>query len=252
MNAKENTTLATLLADRNALRAYVELGDKVAEAAAEHVQRIKEKVAVATDAKNAADHGKTAKDGIWAETLAVVGIVADLTKDSPKLREQVYSDVMGGFMAKDSDGKASTAAAYASTGRNVLVKLVTDRGMSVAAVKEKSYADVRKLLRPTANAEAEGIADKIAKAARYVAKNGNKHGGEAAAKRLEAVWTALEPHYNAVKAAKDAKTNAAKAAKELEANRQQRPAEPMQTETVKAEAPANPAKPEAPKLAANG
>lgn len=247
MNAKKDEN-ALNLADREGLKAYIGAADAVAEAAAAHIEAIRADAARAMDAKNAAHDGQTAKTNIWQETLAIVGIIADTaTGNATKYRDQIYADVMGEFMAKDETGKAtSTAAAYASTGRGVLVKLVTQQGRKVSDIAGLKYSEVRKLLKPANNPEAEAMRDEAVKRIKFVAKFADKHGGdEKAIVRLTAILDAIEPHYNAVKAAKDASSSAAKAAKELEANRQQRPEAPMTTETVKVVQPSDVVKQEA-------
>lgn len=247
--SKQNEVSA-LLADRAGLEAYLTAGKAIEAACKPLVDAIKANVAKATDAKNAADAGKTEKAGIWAKTLEVVGIIAEATKDAKtgKWREQLFTDVMGEFMEVKEGEKPSTAKAYASTGRAVLVKLLPR--MTLDDVKAKSYADVRKLVSPPKNAEADGIAKRIGEQVRYILRNADKHGGsEKAVARLDAIAAEVATHYNAVKTAKDAKASASKAAKELEANRQQRAAEGSTVETVKRD---DDAKPEAPKLVANG
>lgn len=250
--SKQDNAIASLLADRAGLEAYLTAGKAIADACKAHVDAIKDKVKTATEAKNATDNGKTAKSGIWAETLAVVKIIADATKDAKggKWREQLFTDVMGEFMDVKEGEKPSTAKAYASTGRGVLVKLLPR--MSIADVEAKTYADVRKLLSPVKNPEAEGIAKRIGEQVRFILKHADKHGGkDKAVARLDAIAAEVQEHYDAVKTAKDATGKAAQAAKELEANRQQRATEASVTE-VTAAPEADNAKPEAPKLAANG
>lgn len=249
MNA-EQKAMQTLLADPAGLKAYITAGETVNAACKAHVDAIRRKVEAANDAKNAADTGKTVKAGIWAETLAVVGIIADATKDAKgaKWREQLFTDVMGDFLSVAEGEKPSTAKAYASTGRAVLVKLLPR--MSLDDVKAKSYADVRKLVSPPKNPEADGILKRMTEQLRYIGKNADKHGGTKAVARLEELAEYVADHYNAVKTAKDSKSSASKAAKELDANRQQRPDEPTTTETV--QRPEADGKPEAPALQATG
>jgi hypothetical protein len=192
--------------------------------------------AIRADANNLAEVAELSADAadarkdLWANTLAVVEAVADATADAPEFRGLVYSFIMEEFM---SEKTRSTAKAYASTARNVLIKLVTKERRDIATIKEASYADVRKMLNPPsaeqtdANARLDGIKKQLA----FIARNAAKYGGEATAARLDRIAAVVEKEYNPVFRAKEADSPKEKQAREVADLRQSSPRESGNVET---------------------
>jgi hypothetical protein len=203
--------------------------------------KIREDNAKLTDASNAADEAGTHRGTLWNDTLAIAELVFNATADAPSLRTIIYSEVMGEFLGSET---RNTAKAYASTAKNVLVKLWTDGDVSVDDVKAANYSEVRAMLKPAGNPQADADADDIRKMVGYVKRYGDKNGNgegntENAVTRLERIKAAATTEYNAVKSDKDSKTQAAKAARELKELQQQGPREAGTVETAKPEAVPN-------------
>ena len=237
----ENATGATQitadkLTDLASFGRVAKIAEAVQQAAAEALEAIRED---AEGLQNAADISAEAADArkdLWANTLSVVGVIADATKEAPEYRGLIYNFVMGEFMTEKT---RSTAKAYASTGRNVLVKLLTERKVPLADVQAASYSEVRTMLNPPSaeQAEARKLVDGIKKQLGIVARFGDKYGNEAAAVRLARIAEAVEREYNPVARAKEADTSKEKAAREVADLRQTSPRESGNVETVKPEAP---------------
>lgn len=198
------------------------------------LQRIRDDNAKLTDASNAADEAGTHRNSLWADTLAVAELVRNATTDAPSLRTIIYSEVMGEFLGSET---RNTAKAYASTAKSVLVKLWTEQDVPVDEVKNANYSEVRAMLRPVGNPQADADADDIRKMVGFIKRYGDKNGNsdtENAVTRLERIKDAVTTEYNAVKSDKDSKTAAAKAARELQGLQQQAPREAGTVETVAA------------------
>jgi hypothetical protein len=200
--------------------------------------KIREDNAKLTDASNAADEAGTHRGTLWHDTLAVAELVRDATEDAPSLRAIIYSEVMGEFLGSET---RNTAKAYASTAKSVLIKLWTDGDVSVDDVKAANYGEVRAMLRPAGNPQADADAESIRKMVGFIKRFADKYGvgdakAENAVTRLARIKDAIEPEYNAVKSEKDRQSQAAKAARELKGLQQQAPTEAGTVETVKPEA----------------
>lgn len=194
------------------------------------VEGIKEATAKVIEGKNAADNAKTEKNNVWKDVLTIVGNIVDATSEAPALRDWACEAVLGEFLHAEKESPLATVKAYASTGKAVAVKLVTEQGMQLDTIKEMSYGDIRATINPPANRVATNIADELAKLVKYIARHGDAQGVDATAEltRLRGLVTET---YNTVKSSKESKSAAAKLAKELRANKQQAPSEASTVET---------------------
>lgn len=185
---------------------------------------IKTEGAKQIDAKNAADAAKTGKSGLWGNCVKLAEIVAAATQSNE--REMVFTIVARDLL--EGEG-TNTAKMYASTAKDVLVKLHTEQGKSFAEIAEASYGDVRKMLKPDLNPEFTQRFAELSKRLKYVGRKGEK---AASLELLSNLEKSVNAAYNPLKAEADKKSAAAEAAKTLEANKQQSPAEGATVETV--------------------
>lgn len=184
---------------------------------------IKAEGAKQIDAKNAADAAKTGKSGLWGNCVKLAEIVAAATE--PNEREMVFTIVARDLL--EGEG-TNTAKMYASTAKDVLVKLHTDQGKSFDEIAEASYGDIRKMLKPDQNPEFTQRYAALTKKLKYVGRKAVKEDALSLLAKLESI---VGEAYNPLKAAADAESAAAKAAKTLESNKQQAPSEGATVET---------------------
>lgn len=188
------------------------------------LDQIKAEGAKQVAAKNAADDAKTGKSGLWGNCVKLAEIVAAATE--PNEREMVFTIVARDLL--EGEG-TNTAKMYASTAKDVLVKLHTEQGKTFEAIAEASYGDIRKMLKPDLNPEFTQRFAELAKRLKYVGRKSDKAASLELLSNLEEFVNAV---YNPLKAAADAKSAAAEAAKTLEANKQQAPSDGATVETV--------------------
>ena len=203
----------------------VTIGEQVKAENADLIAKIKEQAAKQVDAKNAADAASTERKGLWSNVLLLAENVA-AAAPSKDTRQMVFDIVAADLLESET---ANTAKMYASTARNVLVKLHTEQGKTFEELHEATYPEIRKMLNPSKNPEAEQRIAELVKRLKYVSRKGSKDDVSALLDTLENEVAAL---YNPLKQQADKESAAAKAAKELESNRQNAPTEPAATETV--------------------
>lgn len=223
MNAKQvKLPAGSVLA---AITEAVRIGAEVKAENADLIKKIQEQAAKQVDAKNASDAAGTERKGLWSNVLLLAEHVAAAapTKDT---RAMVFDIVAADLLESET---ANTAKMYASTARNVLVKLHTEQGKAFAELQEASYPDIRKMLNPPKNPDAEARIAKLSKELKYLSRKADK---EKLSALLDSLESSVSTLYTAVKGEADKASAAAKAAKELEANRQQPPSQPAATETV--------------------
>lgn len=219
----------------DALIALRQQSAEIAAACAADVEAIREKNAGVINAKNATDHGNTLKNGLWANVFNVIAKVAELTKDHPEIRYQVFTDTLAEFLVlpAHADGtkpKMTTAGQYASTGRKLLIDVITQQNRDPEEFAEMSVKDVRELFRDRKDAAKMEAIGEAGKRLRYVVK----HGTEDEKARIAGILGEVDKLWNPVKARKDASKNKAKADAELRNDRQQAPSAPAVLETVAA------------------
>lgn len=227
---------ATAISDVDSMMKVATIVQQVQQATADHLAAIREDQEVLNEAAAFKADADDARTDTWGHVIAIVGAVADATADAPTLRDLVYTYTMGEFM---KDKERSTAKSYASTGRQVLVKLLTEQKMDFQKVSGMKYSEVRDALRPPKSAEqqeAENVAATAKERLTFILRNAGKNGGDVLG-RVQRIAEAIEREYNPVKAAKDAGTKQAQAAREISDLRQQSPREGSATETVAPPAP---------------
>jgi len=208
--------------------------------------KIREDAERVTNAVNAAGQAGTDRSSLWTDTLAVAELVYNATTETPSLRGIIYSEVMAEFLGSQ---ERNTAKAYASTAKNVLATLWTEQGKTPAEVKKASYAEVRTMLRPVGNPQADADMESIRKMLAEIRRFGDKfakgteEAPENSATRLARIRAVVEPEYNAVKSERDKASAAAKAARELKELQQKAPREAGTVETVAAKPEALPQEP---------
>lgn len=185
------------------------------------------------EAAGIAEDAKETRTGLWGHVLNVTLAVADATTEHPEFREMVYGYTMGPFL---KEKQRSTAKNYASTGKKVLLKLLTDEGMDPETVRGMAFADIRDALKPAKSAdriEAERLATEAKERISFILRYASAEvGGEEPLARLQRIAEAVERDWNPVKRAKDAATAAEKGAAALQELKQQSPREATTAETV--------------------
>ena len=209
----------------------------IENAVAEHLEAIRNDQAQVKAAAEGMTEAQKVRTDLWSHTLAIVGIVAEATADTPSIRDLTYSAIMGEFLKAE---KATTAKAYASTGRNVLVRMLTQEKVPFEKVQEMSYADVRNAMKkPPTREQAENAEryKKVREQLSFIMRHADKHGTEQeqrTATRLARIAETIEKEYNAVKSAFDRSKKQNQAAVELADLKQQSPREGATVETVAA------------------
>lgn len=191
--------------------------------------------------KNASDQKSGEQTGLWSDVAKVSRAVAEAAKSAgmEAWAGYIFEMAVQPVMPRDDDeGKrAATVKSYLSTGKSAVVNLLLNGKMDGEKLETLKYSEVRQAIKPPANPGADAMRDDLRKQIAFIAKHGDKFGNDAennAQSRLSAIRAAVEPHYNAVKSAKDAKSAAAKAARTIEGDRQQAPSEPATVETTQA------------------
>lgn len=212
-----------------------EASDKVKGLIAPQLETLRKLQGDVTDAKNAADTMGTAKNGIWEAVFTATQKIEEATRETPQLREQVFTDALADFLIvpatpEGKPGKLTTVGQYASTARKVLVELVTVQGIKLETLADKSVADIRKMFRKVEDQVMLNDAAEASKRIRYVIK----HGKPEEKAQLNPLFQLIREVYDPIKARKDANSKANTAQKELNANMQQHPSAPTVVETVAA------------------
>lgn len=226
---------ADKLTDLSSFGKVAKIAEAVQALVADSLAAIREDAKGLSDVADINSEAADARKDLWTNTLNVVGAIADQTADAPEFRGLIYNFVMGEFMAEKT---RSTAKAYASTGRNVLIKLITDKRVPIADVKAASYAEVRTMLNPPSaeQAEAAAVVADLKKRIGFIARFAGKYGNDTAAARLARIAELVEREYNPVFRAKEADTAKEKAAIGIAELKQSSPRESGNVETVKPEA----------------
>lgn len=207
-----------------ALTAAMQTAENIRLDNVELIDRIKAEGQKQVAAKNAADDAKTGKSGLWGDCVSMAEIVAANVPATE--REMVFTLVLRDIL--EGEG-TNTAKMYASTAKRVLTVLHTDQGKEFSELREASYAEIQKMLKPDLNPEFTQRYTELVKQLKYVGRKAEKAASlELLAKLEDEVGKAYRP----LKAASDAKTAAAKAAAELESNKQQAPETGAVVETV--------------------
>lgn len=219
------------------------LNDPAAKAKVDRVNKLKESVKIeletlavleskAKDFKNLADENRTGNGSIWQNVASIVFSLAE-NPDVPKdEREQSFTDVMGQFLMPGAgpDGKPlklSTVGQYASTGRKMLTKLVTEQGMGRDKLEQLARPDVMKLFKSGEEKQLSDLSDKIGQQLRFIIKHSpNK------LQDVQAIAEFVEAYYNPIKSAKD--SEAAAKGKQVAHDAAQHPTAPTVVETVAA------------------
>lgn len=237
MNAKANNEALTLEQQIQALMQLQARRDAILPLVAEEVAAIRELDKAAMDSKNAADQGNGQKGSIWDNVRGIVMKVYDATMDAPDTRHQVFSDVLDEFLnpkggAGTDKVKLTTAGQYASTGRKMLVTLLTEQGRDPEDFREAGVKDVRHAFKDVnVVARNEELAE-LGKKLRYAAK----HGTEKEYAALELVKEAITALYNPIRSRKDKASKKSQAAVAVPELQQQAPAEPAQHEVTAGDA----------------
>lgn len=183
------------------------------------------------NAKNVADDANTERGNAWDAVKAVIFAIEDATAGATSIREMVVNSVLADYVSKDSN-KPATLKSYASTGRNMLLKLCGSK-WTREELNEASYKDIREWLAPRDNPEAYQLMQKINAASRYIEKHGFKsaEGADLNLETLKAVHELLEGTRTAIKGAKDSASHTGQLAKAVHDLKPQAPTAPTAVET---------------------
>lgn len=235
MSAKTNEAKAPLTIEQQiaALTEMKERRDAVVALVSDELAVIRELDKAAIESKNAADQASGQKSNIWDAIKACVFKVYEHTADAPDTRHQVFTDVFDEFLnpkaaAGTDKVKLTTAGQYASTGRKMLVTLLTEQGQSPEDYADATVRDVREAFKSGTVQARNKLLGEVGKSLRYAAK----HATEEEWKMFAFVAEAITELYNPVKARKDRSSKKAEAAREVPELQQNAPAEPAVVETI--------------------
>lgn len=209
--------------------------DTMPTAVREQLNKLETISAALVTAKNVAEDANTQRGNAWEAVKEVIFAIEDATQGAPKVREMIVNSVLADYVGKDSS-KPATIKSYASTGRNMLLKLCGSK-WTRDELNEASYKDIREWLAPRDNPEAFQLMQKIKAATSYVEKHGFKAGRDDVALNLETLKTAyelLETSRNAIKGAKDSETHTGQLAKAVHDLKPQAPTAPTAVEVSNA------------------
>lgn len=184
-------------------------------------------------AKNVAESAATDRGNAWEAVKAVIFAIEDATQQAPKIREMVVNSVLADYVSKDSS-KPATLKSYASTGRNMLLKLCGSK-WTREELNEASYKDIREWLAPRDNPVAYQLMQKIKAGAAYIEKHGFKEGREDVSLNLEtlqSVFDLIESTRVAIKGEKDSNTHTGQLAKAVHDLKPQAPTAPTTVEST--------------------
>lgn len=188
---------------------------------------------VLIQAKNVNENANTERGNAWESVKSVIFAIEDATAAAPKVREMVVNSVLADYVSKDSS-KPATLKSYASTGRNMLLKLCGSK-WTRDELNGASYKDIREWLAPRDNPEAYQLMQKIKASAAYIEKHGFKADGSEAELNLEtlkAVAESLDAARTAIKGEKDAKSATGQLAKAVHDLKPLAPTAPTTVETT--------------------
>ena len=233
---KQAATVLTLDEQIAQLLSRKEKTEAVQALVAAELEAIRALNANTVNAKNVNDAATADKGTMWGHTFSIIEKIHDATQDNPEDRYQLFTDAMDEFLnlPADAEGnkpKATTASMYASTGRKLLVEVVTDQGKALEEFADKSYKEVREAFKDTKDAALLSQIGEAAKQLRYVVK----HGTTEEKAELEGLFSLITEAYNPVKARKDASSTKALADATLRDDAQQAPNEGTTVETVAGE-----------------
>lgn len=220
-----------MMMDEDALLRFAQARKSIREEQAELVERIigeaKEAAKAAAQAGNARDNAGTAGKALFRDIIALSANVTEAMADVPEFAVMMLDSLLAPLV---QDEKLNTAKAYVSMGRSLITKVFQPKqkaGKSVqaeaAALSEKSFADVRKIIAPPADPVADKMLSDITGKLRFIARQSDKASAPKrdsdddtlktnAQRRLSAILELVNAEYNPVKAAADAATAKGQAA----------------------------------------
>lgn len=170
MSRKPEAVLTTL--NKRESAALATFTGNVPESVTAAVAQLRECAGVLRTAADVQKNAQTVRGGLWSHVLAVVFAVEDASKGAPKVREEMYANVMGEFLSAKAGTPAATVKAYASTGKNVCLRLCGK--VSRNKLEEASYKEIRSLLNPVDSEEAASLSESIRENLSYIVNNGFK------------------------------------------------------------------------------
>lgn len=212
--------------------------DAMPDAVRRSMDELTRVVTVLAEAKNVQDNAATERGNAWKAILDVTFAIADATAATPSIRELVFNSVMRDYVNAEKATANASLKAYASTGRNVLLKLL-DVSHTREELADASYKDVRQWLSPPADADLSSKLNKLVENVRYIERQIAKAKKADNAEELlallhsfaDSTGGAAQQVRNQFKSEKDKNTTAATMARELHDLQQNAPSQPTNVET---------------------